>query len=115
MKEIFVALAGYEGQYEISSLRRIRSLRRTVKLRDKYTRTVSEKYLFTDKYTVGLGKGFGKGGKNESIVPLMIKSFYGHLDPEEYDFVCTAPADTATLEDIEVIHKEYKWHEYELA
>jgi hypothetical protein len=109
MREIFVPLYGFIRQYEISNFRRIRSLKRQVKLRDKFKRTVSEKYLFTDKGAVGLGKGYGKGGRNLSVTSLMIKSFYCWLDLDDYEVKIHGPGNKAMLDDVELIPKEYAW------
>lgn len=111
MEEFWVGIVGFEGQYEISNLRRIRSLPRKVRCRNNGLRLVSKKYLFTDHDTVQLGDGKHKGGIGKCVTNLMIKSFYSHLDPEEYEFRITVPRHMVTLDDIEVIYKEFGWPE----
>lgn len=48
MKEIWVDVSGFEGKYKISSLGRVKSLKRTVKTWNG-TKTIPEKFLKIQK------------------------------------------------------------------
>lgn len=78
--EIWKPVSGYEGIYEISSLGRVKSLKRTAIVKGGYSRTVNERIMVQandTKYNfVGLRKN--KSVKHIKIHKLVAIAFLGH-------------------------------------
>lgn len=105
MKEVFVPVKGYEGKYEISDQRRIKSLARIIKRCDGRIRTIKERFIFSDKLSVGLGKGHGKNGRSHDVAQLMTESFYRDYSSSKFKIHTKVPRIKATLKDIILTEK----------
>ena len=109
MKEVFVPVKGYEGKYEISNLRRVKTLRRGVLRSDGIRRWVNERIIYSDKISMCLGQRLTKSGKKtpNTVNPLqiMVSSFYRDYSPKTHMIVTRPGKKVPTLYDLMVLKK----------
>ena len=110
MKEVFVPVKGYEGRYEISNLRHVKSLSRTVHRNDGFTRRITERIIYSDKKTVAIGGKKTKSGKNAGngmpVVNLLASSFYPEYSVKTHEIHSRVRKDKATLSDIMIAKRD---------
>lgn len=106
MKEVFVPVKGYEGKYEISNLRRIKSLGRVCHKQNGGQRKINERFIYSDKESVCLGQVPGKigHGNSQPVLQILASSFYPEYSSDKYT-IKSRKKQGATLADIMLIKK----------